>query len=183
MTGASVNYSVSKYPEELGNTINTRLMTQLFQDIVDYFNQPYKYEDRPKRRRGLSFPYRLLLSLYYNNRVPYVYTQKKQNIDHIFVFSSSWEGDEKLDLDRIGNLILIDGELNNKRSNNSIQYYYEKVPDLMKCLNYPDIETYDRIANHDKKSVVIRDVEEFKEVTRCIETMYIENAVKCIFEN
>ena len=184
--GKAINSKISilsKYPEELGNTINTRLMTQLFQDIVDYFNQPYKYEDRPKRRRGLSFPYRLLLSLYYNNRVPYVYTQKKQNIDHIFVFSSSWEGDEKLDLDRIGNLILIDGELNNKRSNNSIQYYYEKVPDLMKCLNYPDIETYDRIANHDKKSVVIRDVEEFKEVTRCIETMYIENAVKCIFEN
>lgn len=184
--GKAINSKISiltKYPEELGNTINKTVMTQLFQDIVDYFNQPYKYEDRPKRRRSLSFPYRILLSLYYNNRVPYVYTQKKQNIDHIFVFSSNWEGDEKLDLDRIGNLILIDGELNNKRSNNSIQYYYEKVPDLMKCLNYPDIETYDRIANHDKKSVSIRNVEQFKEVTSCIETMYIENAVKCIFEN
>ena len=53
---------------------------------------------------------------------------------------------EKLDLDRIGNLILIDGDLNNKRSNNSIQYYYDNVPDLMKCLNYPNIETYDCVA-------------------------------------
>ena len=173
---------LSKYPDQLGNTITNTLVTQLFKDIVECFNQPYTYEDRPKRRRGLSFPYRLLLSLYYNNRVPYVYTQKKQNIDHIFVFSSTWEGNEKIDLDRIGNLILIDGELNNKRSNNSIQYYYEKVPDLMKCLNYPDIETYNRVVDHDKKSVVIRDIHQFNEVTRNIENMYIENAVKCIFD-
>ena len=91
-------------------------------------------------------------------------------------------GNDKIDLDRIGNLILIDGELNNKRSNNSIQYYYEKVPDLMKCLNYPDIETYNRVVDHDKKSVVIRDIQQFNEVTRNIENMYIENAVKCIFD-
>lgn len=172
---------LSKYPDQLGNKITPQVMTSLFEDIVKYFNQPYIYDDRPKRRRGLSFPYRLLLSLYYNNRVPYLYTQKKQNIDHIFVFSSNWEND-KLDLDRIGNLILIDGELNNKRSNNSIQYYYDKVPDLMKCLNYPTIQSYDSVVTHDKKTVVIHDIEQFNKVTNNIEDMYIENAVKCIFD-
>lgn len=172
---------LSKYPDQLGNKITPELMTTLFNNIVKYYNQPYIYEDKPKRRRGLSFPYRLLLSLYYNNRVPYLYTQKKQNVDHIFVFSSSW--DNKIDLDRIGNLILIDGELNNKRSNNSIQYYYDKVPDLMKCLNYPAIESYDSVVTHDKKTVVIYDVENFNKITDNIEHMYIENAVKCIFDN
>jgi hypothetical protein len=53
----------------------------------------------------------------------------------------------------------------------------------MKCLNYPDIETYNRIVDHEKKSVHIRDIEQFKAVTIQIENMYIENAVKCIFEN
>ena len=174
---------VSRYPDQVGNSIDEVIMTQLFIDIVENCNTPYKCEDKPKRRRGLSFPYRLLMSLYYNNRVPYVYTQKKQNIDHIFVFSSAWNNGEKLDLDRIGNLILIDGDLNNKRSNNSIQYYYDNVPDLMKCLNYPNIETYDCVAEHDKKSVNIRDVNKFNQVTSGIESMYTENAVKCIFDN
>ena len=174
--------AILKQPDQVGHTITEPLMTGLLKDIVEYYNQPYKCEDRPKRRRGLSFPYRLLLSLYYNNRVPYVYTQKKQNIDHIFVFSSNWDNDNKIDLDRIGNLILIDGELNNKRSNNSIQYYYDTVPDLMNCLNYPSIETYDNVVTHDKKSVTIQDTENFKKITGNIENMYIENAVKCIFD-
>tara|TARA_B110000879_G_scaffold61046_2_gene85687 strand:+ start:5943 stop:7811 length:1869 start_codon:yes stop_codon:yes gene_type:complete len=174
--------SITQKPEQVSQTITTTRMTSLFKDIVDYYNQPYKCEDRPKRRRGLSFPYRLLLSLYYNNRVPYVYTQKKQNIDHVFVFSSNWENDNKIDLDRIGNLILIDGDLNNKRSNNSIQYYYDSVPDLMNCLNYPNIESYNSVVTHDKKSVTIYDTEQFKKITNNIENMYIENAVKCIFD-
>jgi len=100
----------------------------------------------------------------------------------VFVFSSNCENDNKIDLDRIGNLILIDGELNNKRSNNSIQYYYDTVPDLMNCLNYPSIETYDSVVTHDKKSVTIQDTENFKKITSNIENMYIENAVKCIFD-
>lgn len=172
---------VSRYPDQVGNSIDEVIMTQLFIDIVENCNTPYKCEDKPKRRRGLSFPYRLLMSLYYNNRVPYVYTQKKQNIDHIFVFSSNWDNDRKLDLDRIGNLIMIDGELNNKRSNNSIKYYYDKVPDLMKCLNYPELTTYDGVMNHQEKTPTIQDVEKFNKVTNQVEHMYIENAVKCIF--
>lgn len=174
--------SILQNPENVGYTITSERMTSLFKDIVEYYNQPYAYEDRPKRRRGLSFPYRLLLSLYYNNRVPYVYTQKKQNIDHVFVFSSHWENNNEIDLDRIGNLILIDGELNNKRSNNSIQYYYDTVPDLMNCLNYPSIEAYNSVVTHDNKSVTIQDTEKFKKITSNIENMYIENAVKCIFD-
>jgi len=169
-----------KEPTIFGVEVTKERMRLVLEKLVKKYNKPTTYERRKKTRRNFDYPYIFFYSIYYNNRVPIEFTKRKQNVDHIFPFSSKWS-DGEIDLDRVGNLIIIDGILNNKRSNRSIEIYYEENPELMSCLNYPTIEKYNAVARHDKKGSEIINIEEFNNLSNYLENEYINCALKYIF--
>ena len=109
-----------------------------------------------------------------------VYTKKTQNVDHIFPWNSEWSNGP-IDLDRLGNLIIMDASLNKGRKNNSIQYYYNKAPDLMKCLHYPTINHYDEVVVHEKNAQPKINSIHYNEITSNQEKMYINHAIQLLF--
>ena len=66
-----------------------------------------KYED--KKRKKISKFQRLILTIYYNNHIPLDKTKLEKNIEHIFPFSCEWN--DKIDINRMGNLDLIDEKI------------------------------------------------------------------------
>lgn len=170
-----------KDPKNFGIEVTEERILLILEKLVLKYNKPTTFEMKKKTRRNLELPYIFLYSIYYNNKVPIEYTKRKQNVDHIFPFSSKW-GEGEIDLDRIGNLIIIDGVLNVNRNNRSIDFYYQENPDLMTCLNYPTIEEYNSIARHDKRGCEIINVEEYNIITANLEREYVNLALKYIME-
>jgi hypothetical protein len=172
--------SFCKTPTEFGSRITSEKLTLVFEKLVAQYNKPYLLKDKSTRRRSLDFPCRFLLSCYYNANIPMVYTKKTQNVDHIFPWNSEWSNGP-IDLDRLGNLIIMDASLNKGRKNNSIQYYYNKAPDLMKCLHYPTINLYDEVVVHEKNAQPKINSIHYNEITSNQEKMYINHAIQLLF--
>ena len=172
--------NICEHPESFGLDVTTNRYTDLLQLLVKQNNDGTEHNVKPKRR-ALTYTHRFLLSVYYNQRVPFNYTTRKQNVDHIVAYSSDWLNGI-VDLDRVGNLIIIDEELNKGRRNGSIDYYYKKDEKLMTCLDYPDLKTYDRVAKHLKPTTsTIIDLTAYDLMASKLEDMYITNAVAFIW--
>ena len=97
----------------------------------------------------------------FKSKVPYNLLNHIYENEHLFCFSSDWETDKKLDIDRLGNSFPIIKQINRGRSNNHIKKYYEIEKehniDFMKYIRpvIPSNEIYDTIAIHDTKSHII----------------------------
>ena len=165
---------------DFGAQVTREIYLELLRLLVLQYNVPYTGLDRPGRRRTLSFPYRFLLGTYYNAKVPYNYTLREQNVDHIVPFSTQWTT-ECIDLDRLGNLIIFDAELNKGRKNTSIRYYVEKDRVLTHCLDFPSLETYAKIVTHSRYAPQLTDVAEYDRQASFLEELYISTAVQAIF--
>ena len=172
--------SVCKTPLEFGSRVTSEKLTLVFEKLVAQHNKPYLLKDKSKRRRSLDFPCRFLLSSYYNATIPTIYTRNPQNVDHLFPWNSEWSSGT-IDLDRLGNLIIMDASLNKGRKNNSIQYYYDKAPDLMKCLNYPTIDLYNKVITHEKNAQPKINSIHYNEMTSHQENVYISHAIQLLF--
>ncbi len=165
-----------------GNKVTAGQMRAVLQTLVQQYNKPCLHHKKPKRR-VLPYTYRILLSTYYNAKVPYTYTKRKQNADHVFPYSSDWMNDV-IDLDRLGNLLIFDEDLNKARKNTSIQYYYDKAPDLMKCLDYPSLEEYNTVILHGAKSLpLVKNVAAFNTCCSALEEVYVRQLLQQFFPN
>ena len=101
----------------------------------------------------------------------------------MFPYSSDWMNDV-IDLDRLGNLLIFDEDLNKARKNTSIQYYYDKAPDLMKCLDYPSLEEYNTVILHGAKSLpLVKNVAAFNTCCSALEEVYVRQLLQQFFPN
>lgn len=136
-------------------------------------------EKDKSRRKKVDNTFRILLGIYYNNKVPIEYTRRSQNIDHIIPFSSRWN--DLLDVNRLGNMIVMDKEMNQKRGNKSIDQYYQDNPSLMATLNYPSIDEYNIICRHSGKNVEIIDNDAYNNIASRLEYIYCKTSLDFIF--
>jgi hypothetical protein len=181
-------------PLTFGSEVTKERFTELLELLVKQENVGTTHKNK-KKRGALTYTHRFLLSIYYNQRVPFNYTKRKQNVDHIVAYSSDWtdplpvndngainQNDVGLiDLDRIGNLIIMDEELNKGRGNGSIEYFYKKDEKLMACLDYPSLSTYNQIVKHTKKESRILDLKAYDKMAADLESKYVLTAVNYMF--
>ena len=120
--------------------------------------------------------------MYYKNKVPNEFLNKYYWVEHIFPFSSSWEND--LDIDRLGNIIPIQNELNSKRNNKHISEYEKYDEDNF--IGYikdiiPSNDIYNKIISHELKKPNIYDYKLYNELCDSNEKIYVDNCIKYLF--
>jgi hypothetical protein len=174
-----------KEPFLIVDGIDENIMKDVINILLDErYNQ---YKNKEKKRRNRKFFEKCLLFYYYKQQMPTHLLHNKFSIEHIFPFSSNWEGE--IDIDRIGNIIPIIHDYNNKRSNTHISEYdkidVEKRFFLFTSNIIPKIEVYDEIIKHnnDKKKInpVIIDNDKYNELCKRNEEIYINKFINCIF--
>lgn len=143
--------------------INEILDNILFESIDNCI----KNNSKKRNYKKIQF---LLLSLYINKFVPTNQLHSEKNIEHIFPFSSDWNNE--LDINRLGNLIFIDSNINKKRSTNRITNDFINQNKLH-YLNYPTQEEYDNIIT--LKNFIYND--KYNKLCKEREKKYIQNII------
>lgn len=171
-----------KNPSMISCKINNFIMEELLKELIIENTKPKKYEirkngkDKLDKRRPRKVFEKFLIYNYFNSNVPNQYLNNNFWIEHIFPFSSSWEGD--IDIDRLGNIIPILEQLNKERSNKHISEY--KKIDKYKFLNYidniPRENEYNVIISHDNKKPHIHNIDNYNKI--CLNNE--EKLIKCL---
>lgn len=106
--------------------------------------------EEPKKSRAKRKPvnkfYAMLLSEYFRSVVPLAQLENEKDVEHVIPFSSKFVEGTLGDIDRIGNLTLIDHEINIKRGNQRITDEFIQRNKLYN-LAYPSEHTYNAICN------------------------------------
>ena len=148
----------------------------IFKELFDKIIKLQLNESNSKQSRKCLNKFKIItMSLYFHKCVPQYLHHKKKNNEHIIPFSSD-KNNNCIDLDRLGNLILIDEQTNQKKSDKIIDNEFIKKYNLH-YYNYPDDKVYKEIISLDKK---ILSKEKFN--TMCIEreNKYINEILKLL---
>jgi hypothetical protein len=135
------------------------------------------------KRRKLTLVDRLITSAYFRKHVSHSYLDKPFSNEHLIPFSSCWEPNVAIDIDRLGNLVPMLAGLNKGRGNGPISYYYEKEP--VYCIFFktlmPSQEEYEALIQYVKKVPFIQHVDAYNAFCERNEAAYIETFVKSIY--
>lgn len=76
-----------------------------------------------KQRRTVSKFYNLVMGIYFNRNISahHAGNVEEYEVEHIFPYMCSWPVDEKLDINRLGNLVWLPKKLNRSKGKNIIQ--------------------------------------------------------------
>jgi hypothetical protein len=180
-----------KFPENISNKITGNLMETLLIHLIQENVKNKKYEvrengkDKLDKRRPRKFSEKALIYYYYKNKIPCEFLDNKFWIEHIVPFSSSWNVNYDVDIDRLGNIIPVIDKLNNKRSNQHISTYNkidkEKFMDFLKDI-IPSAEDYDKIVSHKIKKPEITDSDKFNIMCDNNEKRIVKTFIKALFE-
>ena len=115
---------------------------------------------KSRRRMGIDNFKKIMINIFCKQVLSGEHTNQIKNVDHIIPFSVTWETndleDEEIDemnIDRLGNLVVIDESINNLRSNDHIRFVHDKISnEEINALKIPSIEDYNKIIKHDIKS-------------------------------
>jgi hypothetical protein len=173
------------------NIISDKVTRLTFTNLI---NDLYLEGDKPilrlldngskkcNKRRDRKFFEKCLLFYYYKEKVPTNFLDNKFSLEHIYPFSSNWDGE--LDIDRFGNTIPIIDEINNKRSNNHITKYVEldEPYNFIKFIDViPNKNLYDNIISHSERIPKIFNRVNYNENCNNNEKKYLENLLHCLF--
>ena len=162
-------------------------------ELITLINQLFKEGNDPKlrllpngrkndKRRLRKFYEKCLLFYYYKSKVPTNLLNNKFSLEHIYPFCSNWDSGE-IDIDRIGNVVPIIDEINNKRNNKHISKYVE-LDVKHNFINFIDIipndNTYNLVISHDEKCPKIINIEKYNEQCKTNEKKYLDNFIKCL---
>ena len=151
-------------------------MAALMRQLVDSQTCPFSDKDRPTRRKVLTHRLNILLfSMYYNRKVPVIIRDCPKQVDHIVPWAAKvWEG--ALDLNRLGNLMLIPTGANAAKSNKPITSEWLDKHEIL-YHNYPCAEEYNSIVHQEK----ILSAERFDKMCYRREQAFIDNALDVLF--
>ena len=144
--------------------------------------------EKSRRRMKIDNFKKIMINIFCKQVLSGEHTSQIKNVDHIIPFSVTWEiddlednkNDEKnsnlenkknfeMNIDRLGNLVVIDEKFNNLRSNDHIRCIHDKISEEeIKALKIPSIEIYDKIIKHDIKSTTKKQKKTVKPKIRTI---------------
>jgi hypothetical protein len=170
-------------------TINifNNLDKNIFEYLLNYnlmssYNEK-TYEDKKSsnKRKALSFFEKILISNYYNKKMPNCYIEnEKYSIEHVTPFSSSWNSCMMIDIDRLGNLFPTLDDINRLRSNGNLNIYLNNdfgkfVEELLPHNNYSNINE----KNGKKTTIINKNL--YDEYCLNNEKLYIKTMIDDIF--
>ncbi len=169
----------------------SKMNKELFIELIEYLykenNKPHerylptgKYKN--EKRRPRKFYEKTLMFYYYKKKMPVEMLENEFSIEHIFPNSSIWE--DKLDIDRFGNVIPIINSINTKRGNRHISKYQEIDTDgFIKFIDdiIPKHKIYNKIISHNEKKPKITSNKVYNLLCERNEKIYLDNFIKCIF--
>lgn len=177
-----LNYSKTRFTKKYARNILTgkqKLNSASDEEIKNLFYKNIELQlneiKENSRRKPLTKFKIIILSLYFNKCVPQYLLTKNKNNDHIIPFSSK-KNNKNIDIDRLGNLVLIDSDTNKKKgvkiindkfiNDNKLNYY-----------NYPSDNEVKKIINN-KKEII----SEEKYNIMCLgrEELYIQEILKLL---
>jgi len=182
-----------KNPNLISEKITKDVMREVLTLLISKNDKKKVYEtyssgkSKNDKRRPRKVFEKFLIYYYFKNKVPTAFLKHIYWIEHIIVFSSSWE--KEIDIDRLGNIVPIISELNKVRSNKHINEYYSKKHNIKNAANFincidniPSVEKYDEIVSHDQKKPHIKSTEKFNEICSLNEDRYINIFLDDLFE-
>ena len=182
----NMSKNLLKEPSKISKDITDVEMTNLIKDLLRENNTPIqRFLDNGKKkndkRRPRTFFEKCLLFYYYKEKVPVNFLNNKFSIEHIFPFSSTWSNE--IDIERIGNIVPIINEINNKRNNKHISEYI-KLDNQFGFIKFIDVipssDNYNNIISHNK-SPTIFDNDKYNELCEKNEINYLNNFIKCLY--
>ena len=135
--------------------ISSKLTDIIFKNLIDTLysenNNPREI-NKSKKRRILKFFEKILMLIFYKEKMPCTLLNNEFSLEHICPHSCEYEGD--LDIDRIGNLVPITVAMNSSRGNKHIDEYYKTEDGINFCKFIKDIKPesneYDKIVSYNK---------------------------------
>jgi len=126
----------------------------------------------------------MIIHYYYSNKVPLEHLNNKFSLEHIFPNSSVWN--DKLNKDRLGNLIPIIHNENCKRGNRHIEVYTKENSAFFSFIGeiiprYP-YTNYNKIINHTNRKPHIYNNEEYNNFCTKNENIYLNNFLQCLYK-
>ena len=166
--------------------INSKLAPDIFGKLINtLFNEVNNPKDLSfSRRRKYLFFEKTMMFYYYKQRLPINLLNYEFNIDHIVPFSSVWEN--KIEINRTGNLIPILDSMNKKRSNKHISLHSGNSEGSEFC-NYikeliPSNQEYDKFIEHNNNNKPkILSNELYNHLCNKNEEYYKKNFIGCLF--
>lgn len=147
--------------------IRRMLKFMLVNDIV-------KYDEQPKQRpKTLTNAKALALSAFYSTHVPIDLLNKPFNNDHIVPHSSKWF-EQGVDINRLGNLVLIHEDINKKRGKKPVTDKWIDENGL-KYMEYPLEAVYNKVILND-----IVQTDAFNAMCEARENIYLEAIMKLL---
>lgn len=150
-----------------------------FTELVNYAMEGSVEEPKKSRskRKPVNKFYAMLLSEYFRSVVPLSQLENVKDVEHIIPFSSKFVEGKLGDIDRIGNLTLIDHEVNSKRGNQRITDEFIQKHKLCN-LAYPTERVYNTICNDIGD---IRSLENYNLLCNQREKIFLECVINCLF--
>ena len=166
-------FNISK--ENFQNLLNENLKSSLNE-------KTYEQERVTKKRRQLNFFDKILVSNFFNKKMPNCYLKEKYSIEHISPYSSFWE--DLIDINRLGNLFPTLEKINYSRSNANLDIYFNASNiEFTKFIRELLPEKYNEINIHNGKKTSIIDINKYNEFCGNNEKKYIKTLVDDIFSN
>ena len=145
-SAVEANASRRKAGDTIQNVPCKDAMRELLEYLIEKNNNPCNYNDKIAKYKPTKVE-KILLSIYFDAYIPPRVTRENTlQLDHIIpVSTAGWTG--ALDINRIGNRILIDKTVNCKKSNKPITDAF-LIENKMHYYNFPSEAEYTAIVSH-----------------------------------
>lgn len=141
-----------------------------------------KNKESSRKRRTLNLFDKILVSNFYNKKMSNFYLNNIYSIEHISPFSSRWEDNTSLDIDRLGNLFPTLDSLNRSRQNTNLEIYYKpEYIDFTKNIDELLPKNYDTINSYKDRKTTIIDTNKYNEYCSINEKLYIKTLVDDLY--
>ena len=140
--------------------ISSKLTDIIFKNLIDTLysenNNPRerKHGNKSDKRRTLKFFEKILMLIFYKEKMPCTLLNNEFSLEHICPHSCEYKG--VLDIDRIGNLVPITVAMNSSRGNKHIDEYSKTEDGKQFCEFIKDIKPesneYDKIVSYNKNN-------------------------------
>ena len=155
----------------------------LEENLMSSLNEKTCEQERStNKRRQLTFFDKILVSNFFNKKMPNCFLRERYSIEHICPYSSGWS--DSIDINRIGNLFPTLDRINVTRGNNNLDIYYNSTnSEFTKFIRELLPEHYSEINSRDGRKTTIIDINKYNEFCVKNEKLYIKTLVDDIFSN
>jgi hypothetical protein len=164
----------------ISREIFQNLLEENFKSISN--EKTYEQERGTNKRRSLNFFDKILVSNFFNKKMPNSYLKEKYSIEHISPYSSIWE--DSIDINRLGNLFPTLVKINGSRGNSNLDIYFsDENKEFTKFIKELLPENYNEINIHNGRKTNIIDINKYNDFCSKNEKNYIKTLVDDIFSN